>query len=215
MRAPLSRELLARALAGPGVFPAPEPWSGDFAAASVVVPVRLGESPSVVVVVRAATLSEHAGELGFPGGKPHPGEPLAEAACRELEEELAVSAENVELLGSLTPIPVVTGKYLITPFVGVIAPRASPRLASPELVELIDVPIEPFFSGERPIFGFFTHFRGDPFLLPHFRFGERVLFGASAVILFELFARLAREIGVSLPELQIEKDRPWGTRYPP
>lgn len=180
-----------------------------------MVPVRLGPAPSVLVVVRASTLAEHAGELGFPGGKPLPGERLADAACRELDEELAVPPSSVEVLGELSAIPVVTGKYLITPFVGVLAPSAAPRVASPELSEVIDVPIAPFFSGERPIFGFFTEFRGAPFLLPHFRFGERVLFGASAVILFELFARLARELGLALPELTIEADRPWGTRYPP
>lgn len=180
-----------------------------------MVLVRLAPRASLLVVVRAATLADHAGELGFPGGKPLVGEALSRAALRELEEELGIRAADVELVGQLTPIPVVTGKYLITPFVAVMRDGVEPRITTAELVELIEVPVDPFLDGAAPIFGFFTDFRGAPFLLPHFRLGPRVLFGASAVILFELLARLAREVGATLPELTVEHDRPWGTRYPP
>lgn len=180
-----------------------------------MVPVRLAPEANVLVVVRALTLADHAGELGFPGGKPEPGEALSDAAMRELGEELAVGSTEVELVGALTAIPVVTGKYLITPFVGVLGERAVPRIVSPELEQIIEVPIAPFFTGGARIFGFYTDHRGDPFLLPHFRFGEHVLFGASAVILFELLARLAGALELPLPELVVEDERPWGTRYPP
>jgi 8-oxo-dGTP pyrophosphatase MutT (NUDIX family) len=214
MSEPLTRELLVRAVEGPAIFPAPPRFPGVSAAAAVVVPVRIYPQPSALVVVRAATLADHAGELGFPGGKPHVGEPLRAAASRELEEELAVVVDEVDVLGELTPIPVVTGKYLITPFVGLLSQRASPRIASPELAEVIDVPLEPLLSGRQRIFGFYTDHGGVPFLLPHFRLGEHVLFGASAVIFFELVARLARELSMTLPELVVEDERPWGTRYP-
>lgn len=176
--------------------------------------MRIDPHPRALVVVRATTLADHAGELGFPGGKPNLGEPLKEAARRELEEELAVAADDLEVLGELTAIPVVTGKYLITPFVGLLSDRADPRIVSPELVEVIDVPLEPLLSGRQRIFGFYTDHRGSPFLLPHFRFGAHVLFGASAVIFFELLARLGREMSLTLPDLVVEHERPWGTRYP-
>lgn len=125
-----------------------------------------------------------------------------------------MTSDELEPLGELTPIPVVTGKYLITPFVAALATSAAPRIASSELSALLEVPIRPYLAGERKIFGFMTDWRGTPFALPHFRLDDRVLFGASAVILYELIARLARELGVRLPELEIEADRPWGNRYP-
>jgi 8-oxo-dGTP pyrophosphatase MutT (NUDIX family) len=211
----VTRDLLARALAGPPVFPTPAPWSREHAPASVVVPVRPGEAASVIVVVRSSALADHAGELGFPGGKPHTGETLRAAALRELEEELALPPTAVGVVGELSPIPVVTGKYLITPFVGCLGEGAAPRIASPELAAFLHVPIEPFFDGTASLYGFFTEFRGEPFLLPHFRFDEHVLYGASAVILYELFARLGRELDRALPAPVIEGERPWGSRYPP
>ncbi len=43
---------------------------GSYAAAGVVVPVVFAPDPQALVVVRSSSLAEHAGELGFPGGKP-------------------------------------------------------------------------------------------------------------------------------------------------
>src|SRR5688572_19220716 len=52
-------------------------------------PTALGtpRGPVAFVLVRSAQLRDHAGELGFPGGKVEPGESLPGAALREVEEE--------------------------------------------------------------------------------------------------------------------------------
>lgn len=58
--------------------------------------------PSNVVTVSAVVFTDHAGRIlgcrkrgtslfQFPGGKPEPGESAADAACREVAEELGVS----------------------------------------------------------------------------------------------------------------------------
>lgn len=210
----LSRERVRTALAGPAVLPYARPSPRGAARASVVVALDFEPELATWVVVRSSELLDHAGELGFPGGKPHAGESLEAAALRELEEEVGVAAADVEVLGGLTPIPVITGKFMITPFVAALGAGARPSLASGELVELIRAPLGGYLDGSAETHGYVVDFRGRPFVMPHFRFGERVLFGASALILHELLLRLARELGRALAAPVIESECPWGGRYP-
>jgi 8-oxo-dGTP pyrophosphatase MutT (NUDIX family) len=185
-----------------------------FAAAAVVVPIRFAPAPVAFVVVRARDLADHAGELGFPGGKPlSPEETLADAAFRELGEELALGPSDVSELGRLRAVPVITGKYLITPFVAAVRAGATPRLASRELDLVIPVQLAPLIAGTAARQAVRSEWRGSPFPMPHFRFGDRVLYGASALIFFELLLRVAEALGTRLPDPVLEESYPWGDRY--
>ena len=54
-----------------------------------------------------------------------------------------------------------------------------------------------------------VHLRHDLGPELHFRIGERVMYGASAAILFELLAGLAKK-----PlRTRMVQEKPWGTRY--
>jgi 8-oxo-dGTP pyrophosphatase MutT (NUDIX family) len=182
--------------------------------AAVVVPVLLEPEPRVVVVLRASHLADHAGEVGFPGGKPDPtDEGLAGTALRELHEELGVPPDAVEILGSLTPVPVITGRYLIHGFVGLLEGRTAPQPASAEIARVLEIPILPLLTGERP----FSAVRGEwaetVVFAPHFEVGRAVLYGASAYIFYELLLRIAARLGITVPEPVVTTELPWGDRY--
>lgn len=197
--------------------------------AAVVVPVIFAPEPRVLFILRGAKLKDHAGEVGFPGGKPEPGDAdLRETALRELGEEVGLGPESVEWLGHLTPCPVITGRFLIHPFVAAIREDARPFVASPEIDRVLSLPLLPLITGERRFHAVAREYEGERFVAPHFRIeggdvqgglpgqGETsavVLYGASAYIFHELLARLARELGVALAEAIIEDDPPWGDRY--
>lgn len=184
--------------------------------AAVVVPLRLDAEPRVVLVLRGAQLADHASEVGFPGGKPDPDDGGLEAtALRELTEEIAVAPAQVEVLGPLMPVPVITGRYLIHPFVGLLAAGAAPRVASPEIARVLELPLVPLLTGERPIAAVRGAWGGGGSVVfaPHFEVDGAVLYGASAYILYELLARIAAQLGLALPPLEITERLPWGDRY--
>ena len=168
----------------------------------------------MIAVVRSEELRDHPGEVGFPGGKLEPGDSdLRAAAFREVEEEVALASTDLDELGTLSPIPVVTGRYLIHPFVAAIRSGAEARVASGELSKMVYVPIVPWITGERQHGAVASEWRGQRWLLPHFDVADRVLYGASAFIFYELLLRLCSVLDVEMPEPRVQDDLPWGTRY--
>ncbi len=178
--------------------------------AAVCVPVVFDPEPIVFAVLRSAELRDHAGEVGFPGGKPEEGdEDLAATALRELHEEVGVTGE---VIGSLTTVPVITGRFVIHPFVTLLG-DARPSIRSPEIAALLPIPLASYLRGEATIHAVSTEWKGVTFNTPHFHLGESVLYGASAFILYELLLRIAAELAIELPTPTLVSEYPWGDRY--
>jgi 8-oxo-dGTP pyrophosphatase MutT (NUDIX family) len=171
-----------------------------------------GARPAAVAVPVA--LTDHAGEIAFPGGKADAADAsLRATAAREMHEEVGVHERDVEWLGELSPIPVITGRYVIHPFVGLLAEGAEPRVASGEIVEVLKLPILPYLSGEERVKGMMVEWRGARMLAPHFPVGGRVLYGATAYVTYELLAKLAATMGHMLPPPELTDEAPWADRY--
>ena len=75
-----------------------------------------GEGTTFLLTRRAATLRAHAAQWALPGGRCDEGETQAQAALRELHEELGVGLGESDVLGLLDDYPTRSG-YLITPVV--------------------------------------------------------------------------------------------------
>lgn len=73
----------------------------------------------ILFTQRSMKLSKHGGEISFPGGLWEPNETALEAALRETEEEIGLKSVNIDVLGSLFPVPNRFGAIKVHPFVGV------------------------------------------------------------------------------------------------
>lgn len=82
--------------------------------------VLLGEDPAhgpdVLILQRAATLRNHAGQPAFPGGAAEPGDgDPAATALREAHEEVGLDPSSVTLLAELPPLWIPVSDFIVTP----------------------------------------------------------------------------------------------------
>jgi len=114
--------------------------------AAVLVPlIDRPDGPTVLLNLRAPDLADHAGQIGFPGGRREPEDASAEdTALREAREEVGLDSGDVEVLGRLDTYVSRTG-FRITPVVGIVRPFR-PRLQKSEVAEAFEVPLALFLD---------------------------------------------------------------------
>jgi 8-oxo-dGTP pyrophosphatase MutT (NUDIX family) len=121
----------------------PPPAHGRRAAVLVLFGDESAHGPDVLLVERASTLREHAGQVAFPGGGADADDPDAVAtALREAEEEAGVEPDGVVPLAVLPDLFVPPSGFIVTP---VLAHWTRPVAVHPvdpgETASVVRVPI--------------------------------------------------------------------------
>lgn len=125
-----------------------EPGTG-LRRAAVLVPVVLGETPSVMLTLRAATLSAHAGQVALPGGRIEAGETPEAAALREAAEEVGLDPRLPQILGRLPQHVTGTG-YHVVPVVALLHPPFTVTPAPDEVAEVFEYPLARLLDPAQP-----------------------------------------------------------------
>jgi 8-oxo-dGTP pyrophosphatase MutT (NUDIX family) len=111
------------------------------AQAAVLIAVTDRAEPGVILTRRTDTLSRHAGQVAFPGGRIDPGDASpAAAALREAQEEIALPIHYVEIVGEADRYRTVTG-FEVTPVIGVVPPDLVFVPAAAEVAAVFEVPL--------------------------------------------------------------------------
>lgn len=157
--------------------------------AAVLVPL-VGRPVGVQVLLtqRTAHLSDHAGQISFPGGRVEPGDATREeTALRETEEEIGLARKHVTVLGRLPEYEIPSG-FRITPVVGWVAPPFELALDAFEVAAAFEAPLEHFVETARyqrreyRFRGRHRHYMAIPY-------EGRYIWGATAGMLYS-FARM-------------------------
>jgi len=116
--------------------------------ASVLVPIIVHpDHMSMLLTQRTAHLHDHAGQISFPGGRVDPEDQDAIAtALRETEEEIGLSRERIEVIGSL-PLYLTGTGFQVTPVVALIHPPFVLQPDSFEVAEIFEVPLSYLMHG--------------------------------------------------------------------
>ncbi|MDO5133708.1 MAG: CoA pyrophosphatase [Eubacteriales bacterium] len=186
---------------------------------AVLIPVLIRDGAyHVLYEIRASKLKTQPGEICFPGGRIEEGEEPLETAVREAMEELLISREQIEVVGSLNRNDGPGGTFLYA-FIGVLHDYNGTWSAD-EVDKVFTIPLDRILETEPEIYrirmkrqlpedfpyeyvpgGKEYHWRDQTNLIPFYpEFGKNpVLWGATARVTwaFARFLRAGRQ-GVSL-----------------
>ncbi len=152
---------------------------------SAAVLLGLVERPDglhVILTERAAHLTDHPGQVSFPGGRIEEADAgPVDAAIREATEEVGLRPDLVSVAGCLPEILTGTG-FLITPVIGFVAPefRAIPDRA--EVADVFEVPLE-FLLREGSVRTSTRERFGTTLQMYEFDYAGHYVWGATATIL--------------------------------
>ncbi len=115
----------------------------DPAPASVLVPLVERDDGDLMVLLTQRTdhLTDHPGQIAFPGGRAEPGDAdPAATALREAHEEIGLAAPHIDILGAMPLYTTGTG-FLVTPVVALVRPGFELQLDPFEVAEVFEVPL--------------------------------------------------------------------------
>lgn len=170
----------------------PRRVTGEERKAAVVVPIVYRENePHLLVTKRAEDLSDHPGQMSFPGGgRETYDENLYATALREAREEIGLLEEEAEFVGQLDDIRTVT-EFSITPFV-VEIPDREYEPDDREVAEIAVLPIAGFIDDQNHELEQREHPYYGEIVIHYFHVGGYTVWGATARILVQ-FLELATD----------------------
>lgn len=114
----------------------------DSRPSAVLVPILSGkDGPEIVLTRRSQRLSNHKGEVSFPGGRVDAGESFVDAAIREAYEEIGLAPWTVEVIGEMSALATYVSRSYIVPVVAHVTERPSLDVRNDEVDRVFTVPL--------------------------------------------------------------------------
>jgi 8-oxo-dGTP pyrophosphatase MutT (NUDIX family) len=147
---------------------------------------------NLVFIKRNEYEGHHSGQVSFPGGAFEPDDrSLLETALRETREELGID-EEIQILGTLTPLHIPVSNFMVYPAVGWTISRPEFKPDPTEVKYLIESPVGTLLDPSNRDLETITR-HGKEIVTPYYKIGKEKIWGATAMILSE-FLQLASRL---------------------
>lgn len=145
------------------------------------------EIPHIALMQRPTYDGKHSGQVSFPGGKrEYSDKSIIHTALREANEEVGVVIEDVDVVGQLSDVFIPVSNFHVSPIVGVINYYPDFVIDSYEVEELIELKLSDLTDVEELSLTKITLANKSVLKAPSFYFNEKVIWGATALMLNEL-----------------------------
>ena len=151
-------------------------------AAVLIAIIEEADGLKVLLTRRAKHLKHHAGQISFPGGKVEEQDAnLIETATREFEEEIGISASQLEIVGNLHPYQTISG-FEVLPIVAFLNPPLATAFDEGEVDEVFYVPLSHCLDQSNHLH-VNTQIKGKSYPVTFIPYQDYNIWGATAAML--------------------------------
>mgnify|MGYP000275788486 CR=1 FL=1 len=156
-------------------------------AAVAVVFIELPEQePHLILIERNQYDGHHSGQIALPGGKMDPtDQDLRETAAREVLEEIGVDIDSAAL-EYITEHWIHVSNYWMTAFSIRLHKKLNYDLNKREINRIFEIPVS-FFQDPANLQAYEVSYDGQMILSPSFVYEGKLIWGATALIMYQLF----------------------------
>ena len=174
-----------------------EPPANSINSAVLVLLIPSLNEWEVVLIKRNIYNGIHSGQISFPGGKCDADDPdITHTACREAFEELGIDRKDIKIIGQLSKLYVPPSNYTIYPVLAISSNRGEYKPDPREVAVYIHVPLSCF----NPSLIKRSKVQAGPsewIEAPSYVIDEHIIWGATAMIIAELYQVAAAEASTS------------------
>lgn len=157
-------------------------------ASAVLIALFQGDQGAEVVLTRRSQqLTNHRGEVSFPGGRIDIHERAVDTALREAHEEINLSPDCVEIVGQLNPTATLVSNSHIVPLVARLKDKPSLEVSNTEVERVFTVPLIELIRPDT----YAEEFWGAPsreYRLHFFHLDDETIWGVTGQMLYQLLS---------------------------
>ena len=146
-----------------------------------------GNEPHIVLIQRPVYDGTHSGQIALPGGKvENTDRNIKHTALREANEEVGMIMDDVDIVGLLTDMFIPVSNFLVTPVIGFINYLPEFIIDEREVAEIVPVKLSDLTKIDELTLNKVKFNTGLKVEVPTFELNNKIVWGATAVILNEL-----------------------------
>lgn len=165
------------------------PRADERISAVMVLLVDGPQGAEVLLTRRSSTMTNHRGEISFPGGRADEGESIVDAARRETFEEVGIAPSLLTVHCELSPLSTFVSRSYIVPVIASVPTKPTLRLNHHEVERAFWIPLAELVRSDTYVSEFWTFStseRSTAQAMHFFYLDDETVWGATARMLHEL-----------------------------